>query len=146
MLNFSDDNTISAAENTVEKPISALEQDSQAAIDWFKINEIIVNPDKFQVIVVKKNSRKKDSYALNINNQTMNSGNSVKLLGIEIDNTRSFNKYISTLCKKASNQLNSIGRIQKYMGFKGKEVLLNSFVLSNFNYCPLLCISVLQNR
>ena len=146
MLNFSDDNTISAAENTVEKPISALEQDSQAAIDWFKINEIIVNPDKFQVIVVKKNSRKKDSYALNINNQTINSGNSVKLLGIEIDNTRSFNKYISTLCKKASNQLNSIGRIQKYMGFKGKEVLLNSFVLSNFNYCPLLCISVLQNR
>ena len=146
MLNFSDDNTISAAENTVEKPISALEQDSQAAIDWFKINEIIVNPDKFQVLVVKKNSRKKDSYALNINNQTINSGNSVKLLGIEIDNTRSFNKYISTLCKKASNQLNSIGRIQKYMGFKGKEVLLNSFVLSNFNYCPLLCISVLQNR
>ena len=146
MLNFSDDNTISAAENPVEKPISALEQDSQAAIDWFKINEIIVNPDKFQVIVVKKNSRKKDSYALNINNQTINSGNSVKLLGIEIDNTRSFNKYISTLCKKASNQLNSIGRIQKYMGFKGKEVLLNSFVLSNFNYCPLLCISVLQNR
>ena len=146
MLNFSDDNTISAAENTVEKPISALEQDSQAAIDWFKINEIIVNPDKFQVIVVKKNSRKKDSYALNINNQTINSGNSVKLLGIEIDNTRSFNKYISTLCKKASNQLNSIGRIQKCMGFKGKEVLLNSFVLSNFNYCPLLCISVLQNR
>ena len=146
MLNFSNDNTISAAENTVEKPISALEQDSQAAIDWFKINEIIVNPDKFQVIVVKKNSRKKDSYALNINNQTINSGNSVKLLGIEIDNTRSFNKYISTLCKKASNQLNSIGRIQKYMGFKGKEVLLNSFVLSNFNYCPLLCISVLQNR
>ena len=146
MLNFSDDNTISAAENTVEKPISALEQDSQAAIDWFKINEIIVNPDKFQVIVVKKNSRKKDSYALNINNQTINSGNSVKLLGIEIDNTRSFNKYISTLCKKASNQLNSIGRIQKYIGFKGKEVLLNSFVLSNFNYCPLLCISVLQNR
>ena len=146
MLNFSDDNTISAAENTVEKPISALEQDSQAAIDWFKINEIIVNPDKFQVIVVKKNSRKKDSYALNINNQTINSGNSVKLLGIEIDNTRSFNKYISTLCKKASNQLNSIGRIQKYMGFKRKEVLLNSFVLSNFNYCPLLCISVLQNR
>ena len=146
MLNFSDDSTISAAENTVEKPISALEQDSQAVIDWFKINEIIVNPDKFQVIVVKKNSRKKDSYALNINNQTINSGNSVKLLGIEIDNTRSFNKYISTLCKKASNQLNSIGRIQKYMGFKGKEVLLNSFVLSNFNYCPLLCISVLQNR
>ena len=38
LLNFADDNTISAAENTVEKLISALEQDSQIAIDRFKIS------------------------------------------------------------------------------------------------------------
>ena len=146
LLNFADDNTISAAENTIDKLISTLEQDSQAAIDWFKINEMIVNPDKFQAIVIKKNCRMKDSYALNINNQTINSENCVKLLGIEIDNTLSFNKHISTLCKKASNQLNAIGRIQKYMGFKEKEVLLNSFVLSNFNYCPLVWHIFLQNH
>ena len=73
-----------------------------------------------------------DAYALNINNQTIKSENCLKLLGIEIDNTLSFTKHISTLCKKGSNQLNAIGRIQKYTGFKEKEVLLNSFVLSNF--------------
>ena len=82
----------------------------------------------------------KDSYALNISNQTINSENFIKLLGIEIDNTLSFNKHISTLCKKASNQLNAIGRIQKYMGYKEKEVHLNSFGLSNFNYCPVYVI------
>ena len=79
---------------------------------------MIVNPDKFQANVVKKNCRMKYSYALNINNQTISSENCVKLLGIEIDNTVSFNKHISRLCEKASNQLNAIGRIQKYMGFK----------------------------
>ena len=57
MLNFADDNTISAAENTIEKLISTLDQDSQAAIDWFKINEMIVNPDKFQAIVVRDGSK-----------------------------------------------------------------------------------------
>ena len=133
MLNFADDNTISAAENTIKKLISTLEQDSQVAVDWFKITEMIVNPDKRQAIVVKKNCRMKESYALNINDQTVNSENDVKLLEIEIGNTLFFNKYISTLCKKASNQLNAIGRIQKYIGFKEKEVLLNRFVLSNFN-------------
>ena len=59
-LNFADNNTISASENTIEKLISILEQDSQAAIYWFKINEMIVNPDKFQAIVVMKNCRIKD--------------------------------------------------------------------------------------
>ena len=80
----------------------------------------------------------KDSYPLNINDLTINSENSVKLLGIQIYNKLSFEKHISTLCNKASNQLNAIGRIQKFMGFKEKEVLLNSFVYSNFNYCPLV--------
>ena len=41
LINFADDNTINAAENTIEKLISILEQDSQAAIDWFKINETL---------------------------------------------------------------------------------------------------------
>ena len=92
MLNFVDDNTISAAENTIKKLIFTLEQNCQAATDWFRINKMIVNPDKFQAIVVKKNCRMKDSYALNINKQTINSENCVKLLGIEIDNTLSFEK------------------------------------------------------
>ena len=138
MLSFADNNTISAAENTIENLIFTLEQDSQAAIDWFKINEMIVNPDKFQVIVIKKNCRMKDSSALNINNLTIDSENCVKLLGIEIDNTLSFDKHISNLSKKVSNQLNVIGRIQKNMCLKEKEVPLNSFVLSNFNCCPLV--------
>ena len=76
----------------------------------------------------------KDSYPLNINDLTINSENSVKLLGIEIDNRLSFEKHISTLCNKSSNQLNVVGRIQKSMAFKEKVVLFNSFVYSNFNY------------
>ena len=39
---------------------------------------------------------------------------------------------------RVNNQLNAIGRIQKYMGFEGKEILLSSFVLTNFNYCTLV--------
>ena len=54
MLHFADDDTITAAERTIENLLSALETESQAAIEWFKLNEIIVNPEKFQVIVVKK--------------------------------------------------------------------------------------------
>ena len=61
----------------------------------------------------------------------------MKLLGVAIDNI-SLKKHISTLGKTASNQLNTISRIQKFMGFKEKEILLNSFVYSKFSYCPLV--------
>ena len=45
LLNFADDNTVSADENTIEGVISTLKKESQAAIDWFVSNEMIVNPD-----------------------------------------------------------------------------------------------------
>ena len=61
---------------------------------------MIVNPDKFQAIVVKRNNKMKDSYFLNINQEVINSANCVKLLGVEIDNKLSFEKHISTLVKK----------------------------------------------
>ena len=99
--------SINEAENTIEELISTLKKESRAAIDWFVSNEMIINPDKFQAIVVKRNNKMKDSYSLNLNQEVINSENSVKLLGIEIDNKLSFEKHISTLVKKASNQLNA---------------------------------------
>ena len=84
LLNFADDNTISAAENTIDELISTLEKESQAVVDWFASNEMIVNLDKFQAIVVKRNNKMKGSYSLNINQEVINSENCVKLLGVEI--------------------------------------------------------------
>ena len=99
---------------------------------------MIFNPEKFQAIVVTKNVEMKDSYSLNIDDLIINSENSVKPLGIETDNKLAFEQDFSTICNKSNNQLKVIGRIQNFMGFKKKEVLLNSFLYSNFNYCPLV--------
>ena len=40
-------------------------------------------------------------------------------------------------CAKAVRQLNALARISKYLDFKSKTIIYNSFILSNFNYCPL---------
>ena len=97
---------------------------------------MIVNPEKFQAIVVKKKGKIKDSYPLNINDLTINSENSVKLIGIEIDNKLSFEQHISTLCNKASNQLNVIRRIKKFMSFS----LKNKFFLIVFHTQTLIIV------
>ena len=73
LFNFANDSKISAPENTIEEPISTLEKESQAAIDWFVPNKMIVNPDKSQAIVVKTNNKMKDSFSLNINQEVINS-------------------------------------------------------------------------
>ena len=60
------------------------------------------------------------------------------LLGITIDNWLSFIDHISQLCNIASTQPNAIFRLKKYISQKELEVVLNSFIYSNFNYCLLV--------
>ena len=99
---------------------------------------MIVNPDKFQAIILhpKKNN---NSYTLNIGEHTITSLNSVSLLGIEIDNQLTLSKHIETLMRKAAGQLNYLYSKRKFLNIEAKKVLLESFIMSNFNYCPLVC-------
>ena len=57
----------------------------------------------------------------------------MKLLHIEIENQLSLNQHIWKLCSKASMQLNVI-----LMGNNEKIAMINSFVYSSFNCCPLV--------
>ena len=50
----SDDNSLSAAAKTVTKLKSTLQSESEVIINWFKNNKMIVNPEKFQVIILDK--------------------------------------------------------------------------------------------
>ena len=52
--NFTDDNTLSAWEKTISDLMNKLKSDSNIAIEWFKMNTMIVNPDKFQAILLNK--------------------------------------------------------------------------------------------
>ena len=54
MHNFADDNTLSAWGESVSKLIYTLESESNIAIDWFTKHEMIINPDKFQAIILDK--------------------------------------------------------------------------------------------
>ena len=44
---------------------------------------------------------------------------------------------ICNMCKKASRQLGILKRIGKNLYKLGKLNIYNSFILSNFSYCPL---------
>jgi len=99
--NFADDNTISDAAKTIPGLIKSLEDESNNAIEWFKNNMMIVNPDKFQVIILNRNSSEQGTYTLKFDNNEILTSPEVTLLGIEIDNKLNFKKHIYHLVKMA---------------------------------------------
>ena len=77
MHNFADDNTLSAWGETVSKLIEMLESESNIAINWFTKNEMIINPDKFQAIILYKKKPNLTNIPFTIDNQTIKSVPSV---------------------------------------------------------------------
>ena len=77
-----------------------LESESNITIDWFTKSEIIIKPDKFKTIIFDKNKSNLTNIPLTIDNQTIKSVPSVKLLGIHLDNNLNFNLHISNTTKK----------------------------------------------
>ena len=69
LYNFADDNTLSAFATTVSELIKILESESEVVIDWFKINKMVVNPDKFQAIILDKRKRDHTDEHITADNQ-----------------------------------------------------------------------------
>ena len=99
-----------------------LEKESEKAVDWFRRNNMIVNPEKFQSMILQR-SGKSDAHTIEIDGNKIETTNSVDLLGIHIDNKLTFYDHIFTLYNTASMQLNAIGRLKCYIGKKKLEVI-----------------------
>jgi len=136
--NFADDNSISDAAKTIPDLIKILENESNNAIEWFKGNEMIVNPEKFQAIILNRNKSDENTYTLKFDDKEIQTSPEVVLLGIEIDNKLNFKKHIHQLVKRAGGQLNFLIRQRRFLNRDGKKVVIEGFILANFNYCPLV--------
>ena len=101
---------------------------------------MIANPNKFQAIIINRNPRKDpiNKHILKLNKHTITSQNCVTLLGMDIDDQLTFTKHIKTKMRKADGQLNYLNTKEKFLSTDAKKVLIESFIMSNFNYCPLL--------
>ena len=84
---------------------------------------MIVNPKKFQAIIISRQNRPNHNCCLTINNAEINCKESVTFLGNEIDNKLNFEEQVSTISKKADNKLNAISRIGAVLGQKKQEKL-----------------------
>jgi len=139
LTNYADDNTLDIIANTSEMVLSALGKDTTNAIKWFTNNFMQANPSKFQFMFIKPTSSKEVTPEyIEVGETKIPCESDVKLLGITIDDKLKFDKHIDTLCKNAAKQLNVLHRFKNIFHFKERETLYNTFILSNFNYCPIV--------
>ena len=85
----------------------------------------------------QKRKRKSVLSSLTLVSQ-IKSSETQQLLGVSLDSKLSFKKHVDNLCKKTSQKLHALTRVSKYMTPEKVKCVMRTFVLSQFNYCPLI--------
>ena len=97
------------------------------------------NPDKCHLLVTTNTLTSVNISGFQIINSTEE-----KLLGIKFDSKLSFENHVSRLYKKASQKLHALTRIVNYINLSKQKALMKTFVISPFNYIPL--VSMFHSR
>ena len=109
ICNFADDNSLYSCEQTLETVISNLKFDLLTVLDWFSLNLLAANPEKFQMLILGNKDTPK--IEINLGHLKIKSTDSVELLGITIDSNLSFSDHIKSLCAKTKFRVYSLNRI-----------------------------------
>ena len=125
-------------EETIQNLIALLETECNTAIEWFQNNKMMVNPGKFQAIIIDKKKKCHTNETLKIGDKIIKASSSVKLVGVQIHDQLNFNLHISNIRRYAANQLSALIKLKRFLAFEEKKTLINSYFYSNFNYCPLV--------
>ena len=135
IYNYADDNTVICSGYEYEDIKAELMLNVDKIIDWFRDNHMKVNPDKCQCIVF---GNVVNPGTFIINGNVVRPEETVKLLGVHIDNKLDFGHHVSHICQKAGKQVKVLSRLSRVLNESNKLLLYSSFISCYFNYCCVL--------
>ena len=137
VCNFADDTTICSCSPNFEEATLKLSNDTHLILNWFRINSMVANFGKFQIMFLGSNIDN-SKITFMIENKRVKSRSKVKLLGITVDDKLSFTTHIENLCSTASTRLRALARIRKFISIEQGKGLFEAYIMSTFTYCPLI--------
>lgn len=133
---YADDTNLFIEHEDLNKLAPKINSDLSKLTDWCKENKLTINIDKTNYILIKNHQNKfKFTESLSINNCTILQTNSLKFLGIIIDENMSFKSHIDNII---SSILPYVGLLHRYSDLLPKKILVliyNTFINSKISYC-----------
>ena len=128
VCNYADDTTLYVGDENLRTVLSKLEKDTLLLSEWFSDNFMKLIEEKSHLLIF---GTKGDRMTLNIGASQISESESEKLLGVAIDSKLKFNLHVIQLCVKASQKVHALARVKV-------KLIMRSFIMSHFNYCPLI--------
>ena len=136
---FADDSTISKSNKSINLVADMLSVDLNNVSHWCKQNNMALNPSKtvamFLCSNVKHHSMMDNYPSINLNGSPLNINTDVKLLGVSIVNTLSWDTHVNNVLKKCNSYLFLLSRIKPYLSIDKRKLFFNAYILPHIDYC-----------
>ena len=131
---FADDTSIYCIGDNVDKIIDSLNLAMEEVLGWCRRNKLTVHPGKTEAMLLMKKAFMGPLKAIKYGESYISIVDSVKYLVITIDNKLTWDKHISTTCKKFSSKLGALKRM-KFLPTNVLEEIYYKTVISGITYC-----------
>ena len=113
-----------------------IESSLAASLKWFTQNRLKINPTKTEMIILKSRRQNSNSdLSIHFGNDEISPKQSVKVLGVVIDEHLSWNYPISLVVQRCYCVLVSLARIRHKLPKCVRQMLVESLVFPHIRYC-----------
>ena len=133
---FADDTNLLIEGNDLENLIATLNMELQCVNDFFKANQLKLNPKKTKAVIFKRKTLPNFSKLSDIllDGEILSVDNDASFLGITIDSTLSWDKHCTNVANKISRNNSMINRVKNLLPPPSLKVLYHSFIQPHILY------------
>jgi hypothetical protein len=134
---YADDHQIYVASESSNKVEDKLIEDGERMTKWYKDNVLQVNCDKYQGMLLGYKNKER-TVNINIGGENVEQAQSIKILGVNLDEQLNFSYHISEICKRVSKQVGILYRLRNLIPPSAKLHLYKSAIMPHLTYCHLV--------
>ena len=109
--------------------------------DWFMRNCLLLNPSKTEAIIFGTNQRLKKidkTVGIRIAGSSVKFSDHIKLLGVTIDSSLTFDRYVSNIVRDCNYHTRALRQIRHFISQETADTVGSAIVGSRLDYCNSL--------
>ena len=131
-------------ELSIQTAITQLELCIADVCKWMAENVLKLNEEKTDFIIFAAHTNQYSTPSLCIGESVINPSESIKILGVTLDNRLTMQKHITNTCQSSYMHIRKINSIRRYLSEQATLTLINSTVLIRLDYCNSVYVGLPQ--
>ncbi len=143
---FADDTNILISGPCLTTITQQLNNELIKILDYFNANKLSLNTSKSNFTIISPKQNSKPTTTIKIGNNTVSQKDSIKFLGIEIDNKLKFQNHADQTITKLTKGINALIMTKNILTFKSKLAIFNSLIQSHLQYGATVWVPKLNSK